>query len=389
MAVREIIKNKKYKIELFIGRNGSKKIMHYEIVNGGKKEAELRESELKLQLKNHSFVKNNDKTIKDLMVEYLDYNKDKWSPKTYYSNVYWAENINKALGHIKIQNLNVKMLESFYSNLKNATKEIIDKETNKKIKVKRFAGQTIKHHITLINGALNKAVKWGYINYNINNNIEKPKIRKKQIECYTPEEVEKLINVIKNEPIKYQAIILLALDSGIRRGELTGLTWKDINFEAGSITINKATQYIKGIGIIEKKTKSASSDRTIYLSNTTINVLKNYKLEQMRKKIKLGNRWGNSKRVFTTERGEDMHPDTPSKIFQNIIKRYNLKRITFHGLRHTSISLMISKGIQTQVISKRAGHSSISVTHNTYSHFFDSEFKKCADEMENFLKQAN
>ena len=80
-----------------------------------------------------------------------------------------------------------------------------------------------------------------------------------------------------------------------------------------------------------------------------------------------------------------MHPDTPSQILEKIIKKYNLKRISFHGLRHTSISLQISSGIQTQIISKRAGHSSISTTHSIYSHFFDNEFKDVANKMNNIL----
>ena len=69
----------------------------------------------------------------------------------------------------------------------------------------------------------------------------------------------------------------------------------------------------------------------------------------------------------------------------NLIKKYNLKDITFHGLRHTSVSLQIASGIQMQIISKRAGHSNISITHNIYSHFFDSEFKEVANKMDNFL----
>ena len=203
MSVREIIKNKKYKIELFIGRNGSKKIMHYEIVEGGKKEAELRESELKLQIRNHTFVKNNKKTVKDLMNEYIEYNFDKWSPKTYESNVHWInDNINKSIGHVHLQDLNVKILESFY----------------KELKKHKYSDKTIQHHYVLINGVLNRAIKWNYINYNVNQKIEKPKIRKKEIECYSKDDVIKLISVLENECLKYQSIILLALDSGIRRG---------------------------------------------------------------------------------------------------------------------------------------------------------------------------
>ena len=388
MAIREIIKNKKYKIELFIGRNGSKKVMHYEIVNGGKKDAVLRENQIKLEIKNHTFVKRNDMTVNDLMNEYMEFNKDKWTPKYYEGNKWWLKNIDDSIGHIRLQDLNVKMLENFYSELRKATKEITDKETGKKRNVPRYSDRTIQEHYVLLNGALNKAIKWDYITYNVNQKVEKPKVRKKEVECYSPEEVSQLLEVLKNEPLKYQAIIYLALDSGMRRGEITGLTWNDIDFKNGTVQINKITQYLSKLGIYEKETKNATSDRKIYIFDTTLNLLKQFKKEQLEIKLKLGNKWGNSKRVFTTDDGYDMHPDTPSKIFKKLIKKYNLKKIKFHALRHTSISLMISKGIQTQVISKKAGHSSVQITHSTYSHFFDDEFKKCADEMDSILREA-
>lgn len=371
MSVREIERNKRYKIEVVLGYNGEKKIRHTEVFYGGKKDATLRENEIKSQVKSHTFVETNKKTMQDLMNEYMEYNKNKWSPKTYVSNRHWIKNINARLGHIKLQELNVKVLESFYDYLQNETK---------------YSDKTIQHHYVLINGALNKAIQWNYILYNINEKIDKPKVRKKEIECYSPEEVNKLIEVLQKENLKYQAIILLALDSGMRRGELTGLTWEDIDFKNASVRINKTTQYIKELGIFEKSTKSSSSDRIIYITTTTLNVLKKLKKEQLEDKIRLGNKWGNSKRVFITDYGYDMHPDTPSQIFQKIIKKYDLKRISFHGLRHTSISLQINEGIQTQIISKRAGHSSIAVTHNTYSHFFDNEFKDVANKMDLFLR---
>lgn len=80
-----------------------------------------------------------------------------------------------------------------------------------------------------------------------------------------------------------------------------------------------------------------------------------------------------------------MHPDTPTKILDQVIKKHNLKRITFHGLRHTNVTLMISKGIQTQIISRKVGHSSVQTTDRIYSHFFEDEFKDVANVMEEFL----
>lgn len=226
----------------------------------------------------------------------------------------------------------------------------------------------------------------GYLYNNPNQNVTPIKVHKKEIQCYSPEEVEKLIEVLQNEPIKYQAIIMLALDSGARRGELTGLTWNDIDFEKCSININKATQYVAGYGTFEKGTKSDTSNRVVYITHTTIQILKKYKIEQDKQKLLVGSEWKNSERVFTTDYGDDMHPDRPYKILKHIIKKYNLKDITFHGLRHTSISLQISSGIQAQIISKRAGHSNVSITHNVYSHFFEDGFKEVAEKMDNFLQ---
>lgn len=376
MAVKEIIKNKKYKIDIPIGYNGNKRIRHIETFYGGKKEAVLRESELKIQLKNNTYVRKNSMTMKELIDEWLKSKKNIIGIKTYTEYERYCKNITECIGHIKVKDINVKILEEFYSELKTCKK---GKEKN------GYSEKTIKHHYTLMSGILNSAIKWGYLYINPNQNVTPIKVHKKEIECYSPEEVERLIEVLQNEPIKYQAVILLALDSGCRRGELTGLTWNDIDFDKSTININKTTQYVSGYGTFEKSTKSDTSNRVVYITPTTIQVLKKYKLKQDKQKLLLGNKWSNSTRVFTTDCGEDMHTDRPYKILKHIINKYNLKDITFHGLRHTSISLQISSGIQAQIISKRAGHSNVSITHNIYSHFFESGFKEVADKMDNFL----
>lgn len=377
MAIQELIKNKKYKIDIPIGYNGSKRIRHIETFYGGKKEAVLRENELKIQLKNNTYVKKNNITMQELIDEWLKSKKGNIGIKTYQEYERYCKNISHCIGHIKVKDLNVKILEDFYNELKTCKGKGKNKDG--------YSEKTVKHHYTLVSEILNTAVKWGYLYTNINQNVTPIKVHKKEIQCYSPEDVEKLIEALKNEPIKYQAIIMLALDSGCRRGELTGLTWNDIDFKKSTIDINKVTQYVTGYGIFEKTTKSDTSNRIVYITPTTLQILKKHKSKQDKQKLLLGNEWQNSNRIFTTDYGGDMHPDTPSKILEKLIKKYNLKRITFHGLRHTSISLQITSGIQSQIISKRAGHSSVSVTHNIYSHFFDNGFKEVADKMDTFL----
>ena len=376
MSIKEIEKNK-YKIDVPIGYNGNKRIRHIETYIGTKKEAILRENEIKLQLKNNTYVRKNKITMTELVDEWLKYIKNNIGIKTYTEYNRNCNNIKQSIGHIKVKDINAKILEDFYNELKTCEGKGKSREG--------YSEKTIKHHYTLISEILNCAVKWGYLYHNPNKNVTPIKVHRKEIQCYSPEDVEKLLNVLQNESIKYQAIILLAIDSGCRRGEITGLNWEDIDFEKSTININKTTQYVAGYGTFEKSTKTDTSNRIIYIAPTTMQILKRYKKEQSKQQMLLGSQWKNSKRVFTTDYGEDMHPDRPYKILKQIIKKYNLKDITFHGLRHTSISLQINSGIQTQIISKRAGHSNVSITHNIYSHFFDDEFKDVANKMDTFL----
>ena len=307
--------------------------------------------------------------MKELIEEWLKSKKANIGIKTYREYERNCNNISECIGHIKVKDINVKILEDFYAELKNCE--------GKGKEGKGYSEKTIKHHYTLVSEILNTAIKWGYLYNNPNQKVTPIKVHKKEIECYSPEEVEKLISVLQNEPIKYQAIIMLALDSGCRRGELTGLNWNDVDFEKSAITINKATQYVAGVGTFEKSTKTETSNRTVYITQTTLHILKQYRAEQNKNKLLLGSKWKGSERVFTTDDGEDMHPNRPYKILKQIINKYGLKDISFHALRHTSISLLITSGIQAQIISKRAGHSNVAITHSVYSHFFDSGFICC------------
>ena len=373
MAIKELEKGKKYKISIYKGRIGSKEDFDYYTFYGTKTEAKLKEAEYKSQLKNNTYLTTNKMTVNNLIDEWLIYKENKLAIKTFKNYRHICHNISKSLGHIRLNNLTTKLLEDFYNDLINNTD---------------FSTKTIKHYQTLMNTMLNDAKKWGYIHINPNENIERIKVVKKEIKFYTPQEVELLLEALKDEPIKHRALIYLALDSGARRGELTGLTWDDVDFENKRININKTTQYVTGVGVFEKGTKNTTSNRVVYLSDTTINILKQYHMEQMKLKLKLGNKWGNSERVFTNEYGFDMFPNTPSNILTKILKKYNLKYINFHALRHTSISLLANSNVPIQLVSKKAGHSNLKTTTEIYSHFYEDTFKEIANTMNNYLKDT-
>lgn len=323
MSVMELVRNKKYKVEIVLGYNGKKKIRHCETFEGKKSEAKAKEFELKKLLKNGTVFQKKNYTFKDLSEEYYDYKVDIVEKKTFINYDYRLKLAMGKIGYAKLQELNVKTLENFYHYLRH---------TYISARNKPLSTTTIRSYYDIINNMLEYAVKCGYIQENPNTKIDKPKKAKTDIPYYTPEEVEKLISILQLEPIKYQAIILLALDLGCRRGELTGLTWEDIDFETGRVQINKTTQYAY-CEIFEKGTKTANSERINYISQTTIEILKKWQKEQLQQKFLLCSKWQGSKRVFTTDYGADIHPDTPTKILGKIINKYGLKKDYFPWIK--------------------------------------------------------
>ena len=317
-------------------------------------------------------------TVNELAQEYLKIQKDLLSPSTYRNYVYRLKVIGEKLGYIKIQQLSPKVLDNFYAYLRS---DFIS------ARGKKLSPTTIQHYYVLINNMLQEAVKWNYISYNPNLKIKKPHRTRPQIQFYNPSEVEQLVAVLKNEPLKTQAVIMLALDLGCRRGELLALTWDDVDLKSGRVIINKSVQSAEG-RIYQKETKTPNGDRVNFISHSTCVLLKKYQTEQLAQKFRLGPEWINTNRIFTTSNGETMHPDTPTKLLYGVQKKYNLKKITFHGLRHTNVSLMISQGIQTQIISRKVGHASIQTTDKIYSHFYEDEFKVVANIMDNFLENT-
>lgn len=378
MAITKRKQADTYQIQIITGyrkdKNGVKKpIRHCEMFYGKKSEAKAREAKLKEQFKNGGFISNDKMTFNDLI--------DKWYNEValptleiktiegYDSNLI---DIRKELGHYRINELKPLHLLEFYNSLRK------DKERN-------LSENTILHYYVLIGRILNLAVKWELLGRNVNNSIDRPNPEKKEAIYYDENDIKKLLDCVENECLKYKTIIWLAIDTGCRRGEMTGLTWDDIDFNNGRVTINKTTQATKN-GVIEKeKPKNDSSIRCVPITPKTLQILKDYKEEQEQLKQLLGSEWENSNKVLITDTGGKMHPDTPSKIFNKIKKRYNLPPMKFHGLRHTSASILIASGVPMKAISKRLGHANALTTDTIYAHVSSKLEREAVDKMTEFL----
>ncbi len=244
--------------------------------------------------------------------------------------------------------------------------------------------KTIRNHHIVIHSILSTAVDWNILMNNPAERAKPQKVTKPKAKYYNDEQVAEMLNALSSEPLMYMTMIYLAIDIGLREGELTGLKWEDINFNTCEISINKQRHYIAGIGDVEGKPKTDAGMRTVTASKTVISLLKEYKKQQAENRLKFGTAWQNGEYVFLHEDGKPISTQRPYKWFTNFLQRHNLPKITFHQLRHTNASLLISSGEDIVTVSGRLGHADKNVTLNTYSHIIKSKEAQVANKMDEF-----
>jgi len=251
--------------------------------------------------------------------------------------------------------------------------------------IKGLSNKTIKHHHRLISSILNQAVFWQVIPSNPASRVKPPKVARTEAKYLDEKQTAKLLELMENESVLHQTMIKMFLYSGLRRGEMCGLEWNDINFENNLITVCRSSQYVAGKGIFTKETKTETSDRTIKLPSPAFKVLKEHKVWQAQERLKMGDKWVTSDRIFTQCDGKPMSPDTITGWFHDFIAKTDLPQITIHSLRHTNATLLIAAGVPLRTVSNRLGHAQTSTTSNIYSHAICTLDELAADALDDIL----
>lgn len=252
-----------------------------------------------------------------------------------------------------------------------------------------LSDKTISEHHRLLSSMLTTAVQWQIIPSNPCNRVKPPRVKRKEAAAYDEKQTAELIRYLQDEPIKYHAAIMLILYTGLRRGELCGLEWPDIDLQKGIVNINKAVLYSPDRGIYEDTTKNKSSERLVKIPEDMVDLLKQYRTEQLKTRLMLGDLWQDSGKVFTANSGGIMNPDTLTSWFAKFIKRHGLPNAHIHTLRHTSATLLIAGGVDVATISKRLGHADKTTTLNIYAHAIRSADELAADKLRNMLNPYN
>ena len=301
------------------------------------------------------------------------------SPKTYerYKSMLKAR-ILPYLGNMYLDKIQPMQLMYLYQELSEST--YVRKNVSHKL-----SSKTVLEHHRLLHSMLQQAVYWQMIPYNPASRVRPPKAKKPNINFYDDAQTIALIKALEGEELKFRVIILLTIFTGLRRGEVLGLEWQDINFKNSSLTVRQASQYVSSIGIYTKDPKTETSNRIISIPESIIKLLKEYQKEQLKTRLRLGKEWIETNRLFVQWNGAPMHPDTITKWFRQFLEDKNLPHITFHGLRHTHATLLISQGLDVRTVSNRLGHAQTSTTLNIYAHAFAKMDREASDKLDNLL----
>lgn len=248
-----------------------------------------------------------------------------------------------------------------------------------------LSSQTILHYHRLISVILQTAVEWQYIPANPAERVKPPKVETSEAVYLDDKQAIRLLELLEDQPIYYRTAVTVLLFTGMRRGELLGLRWSDIDFDNNVITIERSLQYLPEKGVYESDTKTKSSRRAIKAPTTAMDSLKEYRTWQRKTFLSIGQPWEESGQVFVTQNGSPMHPDTLTSWFGSFIKTTDLPQIHIHSLRHTNATLQIANGVAVTTVAGTLGHSTANTTTKVYAHAIQSAAAASAEMMDNLL----
>jgi integrase len=252
--------------------------------------------------------------------------------------------------------------------------------------------QTIANIRTVLRSALAQALKWGLVARNSAALVTPPRITRKTIEPLDPKSARELLEVSRGS--RFEPIYVTTLTLGLRRGEVLGLRWSDVDLEKRTLHISQSLQrLLTGSDVNGKKsalqateTKTDGSRRSLALPDSVIRALKARRVKQAEERLAAGAEWKDCGLVFTTATGRAVEPKVLHREYKSLLKKAELPTtLRFHDLRHSAASLLLAEGVHPRAIMELLGHSSITVTMNVYGHVMPAMMREAADKMDAIL----
>lgn len=358
--------NKGWRASISIGSDENGKYIRKQFYGKTQKEVKEKLEEFKKQMSLGNLPSDDKLTLEHWYYTWLfDYRIKDLKPKSFekYEGIYRNYIKGSTIGKIKLKDLRATHLQKHYN-------ELID-IYNKPV-------STVKSLNTRLKPCLAEAEKQGYIQKNYCKMVTLPKDNTtKEIKVLSSDQQKLFIEAIKGHNL--EVLFLVALSTGLRLGEILGLKWSDIDFNTGTLTVNRTIQRVTQIDrngnreskVIEQLPKTKNSIRTIPIPKNILIKLKDHRLEQNTNRLKLGNLYFNNDYVFCDKLGYPIDDKRPARNLKSILTKLDIEPIKFHGLRHTYATRLFEANVPPKTVQVLMGHSDISITLDIYTHVME------------------
>jgi integrase len=368
--------NKGWRASISSGRHENGKLIRKQFYGKTQKEVKEKLEEYKKQLSLGALPSDDKLTLEQWYYTWLfDYRIKDLKPKSFekYEGIYRNYIKDTQLGRLKLKDLRATHLQKYYNDLM---------DNNKK------PTSTIKSLNTRLKPCLAEAEKQGYIQKNYCKLVTLPKDNTtREIKVLTPEQQKLFINDLVGHEL--EMLFLTALSTGLRLGEILGLKWSDIDFNTGTLTVNRTLQRVTEIDrngnreskVIEQLPKTKNSIRTIPIPKNILVKLKDYKVQQSKNKLQIGELYVNNDYVFCDKLGYPLDDKRPNRNLKSILTKLNIEPLKFHGLRHTYATRLFEASVPPKTVQVLMGHYDISITMDIYTHVMESSKLEAVDKL--------
>jgi integrase len=330
------------------------------------REAKAFEAQWQTEKRQGSLVDSSKITVGELLQDWLADVKRSKAPKTYegYENTVRVHLL-PAFGSSSAQRLSAAQLARFYA-------DKLDGVTG---------ANSVEKCYLRMSQVLDRSVKLRIIPHNVNRDVDKPSAPPAEKKAWTLEEARRFLEVARTHD--HHPLWPLALHTGLRRGELLGLRWKDIDFQAGTLRVVQTIPAVYGRPHPQQRTKSGAG-RTLDLDPEAVSLLMEHQERQRERRAAIPE-WEENDLVFCGPKGKPIWPDDIRVAFNRLVKRAGVPHITTHGQRHTMATLWLAAGVNIKVVQERLGHSRASVTMNIYAHAIPGMQRQAVEQMRGLL----
>lgn len=379
--IRERSKGR-YEITVDKGSNPEtgKRLRHFETVKGRKSDAQKRLHELLYTIEKGTYIEPTRLTVAQFLKDWLqDYVAIQTAPKTQerYEEIIRLHLI-PALGSVLVSSLRPPQIQKYCT---------YAYKSGRRDGKGGLAPSTVHKHYGILFEALKYGVKHGILTRNPAESVDPPPSRLKAPVIPSAQDVQLIIDKASGTP--YLTLFYTGAYTGLRRGELLGLRWCDVDLNEATISVIQTLQQLRSRKYIFKKPKSKHGQRQIDLSPSLVFQLWDHKIRQEQQKKLLGITLSPTDLVFSRPDGRPLRPNSVSRAFQNIARSLSLQNFSLHSLRHAHATIMLQQGVHPKIVQERLGHSSISTTLDIYSHVVPGLQKAAAQRFDDGLPNTS